>query len=132
MSVAEYPNRILSTGAVSANPLPAVYYARPPYYAVSYSQPYQDGGRDSNLDADTKTREFVLSYKVMTETEAAILDAHADSAKIDAKGESALEFNFYDKNTSTLYSNAHYLRYERPTHVLRRSQSREVVIIVRP
>jgi hypothetical protein len=110
----------------SSLPAPTRYTVVPPKYAVTESPDFQDGGRDRNVDADTPVRMFVIEYNTLTVAEAAILDAHYDSAYGTALG-----FNYTERESGTTYSDVHYEGYERS-----RSKSwvqiRKVTLVRRP
>lgn len=110
----------------ASNPRPTVCYQLAPSYAVSKSPEFQDGSCDYNLDAETPTRRWRLSYKTATQAEATILDNHHASAFHDALG-----FDFTDPNDGTLYSDVHYASYER-SHEKRRVQVREIELVRYP
>jgi hypothetical protein len=118
-------------------PLPSVSGSNPRYesctqqapdYQIGESPEYQDGGKDFNLDAATPTRRWALVYDGLTLAEAAILDAHFDSAYGEAFG-----FNFRDPKTTTLYSAVHYEKdgYEK-SHTKDWLQRRVIKLIKRP
>lgn len=122
MPIAEFPLPSVS----GSNPKPTVCYQLAEQYAVSKSPEYQDGGVDFNLDAETPTRQWSLTYTGITAAEAALLDAHHVLAFHDA-----MEFNFRDPVTTTLHSNVRYLEYER-SHAKRWIQDRRITLIKRP
>jgi len=88
-----------------------------------------DGGGTHGADTTNAVREWVIIYTGLTSTQAAVLDAHYESAKNDLLG-----FNFRTPATrgDTLYSDVHYLSYEYPPHEFFQAQSRTVHLIKRP
>lgn len=122
---------MVSTSA--SNPAPLLFYQLPEQFQIA-STVYADGGRDFMLQAGGNgIKTWVLDYQGMTEVEAAILDAHAYSAKLpEGDGPSAFSFNFRDRDTATLYSGVRYLRYERVPHARKWVQSRRVTLVKYP
>lgn len=120
-----YPDEVTQHG-----PRTARYEVEEIEYPTDIGTPYKDGGTDYNLKADTVTRRFTLDYKTkgfVTETEAAILDAHWEQAKGRTYG-----FDFYDKKSGTVYTDVHYESFEKghgEKHII---QFRMVKLIKRP
>jgi hypothetical protein len=110
----------------SSLPLPTRYTVAAPEYSVSQSPEFQDGGIDRNLNADTPVRRFIIEYAQLTTAEAAILDAHYDSAFGVALG-----FNYTERESGTTYANTHYEKYER-SRVKASIQTRTVTLVKRP
>jgi hypothetical protein len=121
MALAEYPMPSVS----GSNPDPLFFKQMPEIFQVGFTQ-YDDGGRDFKLqNGGSGIKKWLLKYDGLTEAQAALLDAHKDTAKLDENGVSAFAFNFRDKISTTLYSNVRYTRYV-VDHTKRWSQSREV------
>lgn len=86
-----------------------------------------DGGATYGADSATAVARWRLTYTGMTAAQAAVLDAHHDSARHNLLG-----FDFRDPRTGTLYSDVHYESYEYPGHTLYSVQSRVVTLAKRP
>lgn len=131
MAAAEYPLPSVS----GSNPKPSVFYKlEPDEYQVTESV-YDDGGRDFALQAGgTPIRTWIIDYAAITLAEAAILDAHVNSAGYSPEHGSSISFNFRDRDTTTLYSGCRYAAggYERKSHRNRQVQSRSVKIVKYP
>lgn len=128
MPIAEYPLPSVN----STYPIPSVVYQMPERFQVGVTQ-YDDGGRDTKLqNGGNGIKSWVLTYAVLSAAAAAILDAHALAAKLGEDGPSAITFNFRDPTDGTLYAGCRYLQYNRPSHVKRWIQSREIVIVKYP
>lgn len=127
MPLAEYPLPSVS----ATNPRPLVWYKVPEEFQVSFTQ-YDDGGRDLALQhGGNGVKRWILNYDGLDTTQAAVLDAHMLTAKLDAEGLSAYGFNYRDRD-GTLYSNVHYERYERPAHQFLNSQARGIQLVKFP
>lgn len=127
MPVAEFPTQSLSGN----NPQPLVWYQIPEEFQVGFTQ-YDDGGRDFKLQhGGGGIKRWSLTYDGLTEAQAAILDAHKDSAKINGDGLSANGFNYRDRD-GTLYANVRYEKYERPAHSKKWIQSRNIQLVKFP
>ena len=105
----------------------------PPEYPVTRSPAFGDGGRDFNLDAPVKIRQWRIRYALLSVAQAATLDAHADSARYNSGEGSALSFSFTPRGGSTI-NNVRYAPggYNRPEHNKEHAQSREVLLILYP
>src|ERR1051325_1565526 len=108
-----------------SNPKPLIWYQLPEEFQVNFTE-YDDGGRDTVLQSGgSGIKRWVLNYDGLTETEAAVLDAHALSARLDENGFSAYSFNYRDRD-GTLYSFVRYEKYERPAHQKKWAQARNI------
>ena len=116
----------------SSNPRPLVFYEMPETFNVEFTE-YDDKGRDFKLQSGGNgVKRWFIFYDGLTSAEAAILDAHMLSAKLDENGLSANSFNFRDRDTTTLYSGVRYERYERPAHKLKNIQTRTIQLVKFP
>jgi hypothetical protein len=88
---------------------PLYFEELPPEYPVTKSPPFADGGCDFNLDADQKVRRWRIDYDLLSEADAATLDAHVDSAKYAGDAGSAYGFSFTTRSGEAL-SNVRYDR----------------------
>ncbi len=111
----------------------ALEYEQPSEYPITTSPRFADGGQDFNLDADVKVRRWVLDHVNITETEAATLDAHVESARYNDGAGSAYAFDFTDRDLVT-HVNCRYASngYERPAHNKKHLQTRRVRLIKFP
>jgi hypothetical protein len=128
MSVAEFP--MFSTSG--SNPKPNVFYQMPEAFQVGSTQ-YDDGGIDTALQhGGNGIKRWFLFYEGMTAVQAALLDSHMYSAKLDENGLSAFTFSFRDRDTTTLYTGVRYQKYERPAHKHKDIQTRTVILVKFP
>lgn len=127
MPVAEFP--LPSVNA--SNPLPNIWYELPQVYQVGTTE-YDDGGRDTKLqNGGAGIRRWLLIYTGKSAASVAILDTHANSAKLDDTGLSAQTFNYRDRD-GTLLSGVRYEKYDRPEHRLLSNQRRTVQLVKFP
>ena len=118
-----------SLAASSSNPRPLIFYKMPNVYQTAFTE-YDDGGRDFALQhGGTGIQRWYISYDGLTAVEAAILDSHAESAKLGPDGFSAYTFGFTDRDTSVVYTGVRYQSYERPAHKNKDIQSRTIVLV---
>ncbi len=126
MSVAEFPMDSLG----GSNPRPLEFAALPEKFSGAKTT-YDDGRVDAALQhGGNGVRVWTLSYKGLTPTQAAILDAHFASAKwLAEEGMSAYSFNFRERSDvgTTLYGGCRYTKYE-VSHVRIWDQTREIEI----
>lgn len=128
MPVAEFPMLSVS----SSNPRPLVFYQLPETFNV-LSTEFDDLGRDTALsNGGNGVKRWYLFYDGLTAAQAALLDSHMYSAKLNGDGLSAYGFNFRDRDTTTLYSNVHYQSFERPAHKNKDIQTRTIVLVKFP
>src|SRR5262249_46301625 len=85
-----------------------------------------DQGATYGADSSNKVRKWEIIYDGLTAAQAATLDTHYKSAVGQLLG-----FDFTDPQTTTLYTDTHYLEYSRD-HSKVWSQSRKVTLIKRP
>lgn len=127
MPIAEFP--LPSNGA---NPDPLITYKLPIDYQVSFTE-YDDGGRDFKMQSGgSGIQRWYLFYDGLNEAEAAILDAHVETAKQGVDGMSAFTFNLRDPDTALLYSGVRYQSFERPVHKLKAIQTRTILLVKFP
>lgn len=125
--VIQFPAPQTYGGASPYGPFPVRFHSEvseKQYKSEVYE--YADGNADYLLWADVKTIIFYLEYEILTEADAATLDAHLASARGQHLG-----FSFYDWRASTMYTDVHYLSYQRPPHKKKWIQSRSIQLIKR-
>lgn len=129
MPPAEYP--LPSTNA--ANPDPLISYKQLDKYQVGYSN-YDDGGIETALQhGGTGIQRWYFLYDGLFAVQAAILDAHVETAKLpEGGGPSAYAFNMRDPDSAILYSGVRYESYERPVHEQKDLQRRLVILVKHP
>lgn len=117
----------------SSNPRLLVFCQLMERFSVGVTE-YDDLGIDTAWQhGGNGIKRWHIFYDGLTFAEAAILDAHAYSAKLsEDDGPSAETFNFRDRDTGTLYSGVRYESYERPIHEQKDIQSRTVVLVKHP
>jgi hypothetical protein len=124
MPPTEFPTVSLS----ASNPWPNVFYQMITEYNVESTE-YDDKGRDFALQSGgVGVLRWYLLFKGKSLTQIAILDSHAESARLGPDGLSAYSFDFRDRDTGVLYTGVRYERYERVAHVYRGNQSRIIIL----
>ena len=117
----------------SAYPMPAS--GGPPYlkflqlpnqYPSVMVKEMDDGGATYGASSSNKVIAWEITYDGLTDSQAATIDTHHDSA-IDK----LLGFGFTDPRTSTVYTDVHYREFDR-NHTKIWSHSRRVVLEKRP
>lgn len=124
MPVAAFPSV-----AFTASPFPMVIQELPEAFQVGSTE-YDDGGRDTALqNGGVGIKRWVLVFEGLTAAEAAILDAHMLSARLDESGLSAYTFSFTAREPSTTYTGVRYQSYEAVRYANRHVQQRNIVLV---
>lgn len=130
MSIAAYPSPDLS----ASNPKYGSFISLPDEYQVTTSE-YDDGGRDYALQSGgTPIKIWQIEYPTLTLAQAAILDAHVNSASYSPDKGSARNFSFTDRDTSITYTGVRYASggYSRSSHKIKYLQSRSIILVKYP
>ena len=114
-------------GASPYGAYPVRFWVSAPDHKVE-TYTYKDGNATHLLWSDTYDLIFNLEYELLTEAQAKVFDDHY----LSARGE-YLGFSFYNWRLSpgVMYTDVHYLRYERPAGVKQWIQSRRIQLIKR-
>lgn len=92
----------------ASNPRPVYYEALREEFVVSRTI-YDDNGADYKLqNGGAGMKRWVIKYDGLTADEAAIFDAHVDSAFYSPDEGSAFGFQLHDYVTDVLYGSVHY------------------------
>lgn len=122
MPVADFPSV-----AFTASPFPLIVQELTEESQVEFTE-YDDGGRDTALqNGGAGIKRWLLFYDALTLAQAATLDNHALTARINSDGLSAYTFNFTDRNGNA-YTGVRYQSYERARFVNRDIQQRTIVL----
>lgn len=129
MALAEFPLPSVN----SSYPDPLVSYKMRDKFQVD-STVYDDGGVDTALrNGGSGIQRWYMFYDGLTAAQAAILDAHNDTAKMpEGDGPSAYSFNFRDPDSGILYTGVRYQTYDRPIHKQKDIQQRLVILVKFP
>lgn len=126
MPVAAFPSV-----AFTASPFPMVIQELTEESQVDFTE-YDDGGIDSALqNGGIGIKRWRLVYDALTTAEAATLDSHALSARIDREGRSAYTFSFTDRGGTT-YTGVRYQGYERASYANKNIQARSIILARHP
>lgn len=123
MPVAAFPSV-----AFTASPFPMVIQELPEVFQVGSTE-YDDGGRDTALqNGGVGIKRWVLVFEGLTAAEAALLDSHMLSARLDESGLSAYTFTFTTRD-ATAYTGVRYQSYEAARYANRHIQQRNIVLV---
>lgn len=104
MAVEEFPLPSVD----GSYPIPLFFEQQTEEFRVFVTE-YDDGGEDESLQAGGSGKiVWTIKYDGLTQTQAAILDAHVASAFYSSDNGSAYRFNLRDRKTGVLYSNVKY------------------------
>lgn len=126
---------------VSEYPLPSVHVDNPDPLVTDKmidepqvdSIKFDDGALGTALrSGGVGTQRWYMFYDGLFAVQAAILDSHLASAKLQEGQPSAYTFNFRDPDSGTLYSGVRYERYDRPVHKNKDLLTRTVILVKFP
>lgn len=123
MPVAAFPSV-----AFTASPYPLVLQELTETFQVAFTE-YDDGGRDTALQhGGVGIKRWLLFYDGLTTAQAATLDTHMLSARLNGDGLSAYTFSFTTR-AGVAYTGVRYERYDRPQFKFRDNQARTIVLV---
>jgi hypothetical protein len=106
-----------------------VFHPLPLEYRSNVFKEMVDGGGTYGADTTNAVRTWRIVYTGLSVAQAAVLDAHYESAKNNLLG---FNFRVPASRGDTLYSDVHYLAYEYPQHEQVDNQTRTVTLVKRP